>query len=123
MSNALNITMDQGSTLSYSFTLQDQASAAFNLTGFDARLQVRTSYGATAVAINCTLANGRLVLTNPTSGVLTLILAPADTSSILFAAKDDDSLECVYDLEIQSPTGTVYKPAKGTFTFNREVTR
>jgi hypothetical protein len=123
MSNTLDITMDQGSSLSYTFTLQGTSGSAFDLTGYDARLQVRKSYGDSAVQVNCTLANSKLVLTDASGGLLSLKLAPADTSSIRFPAKDDDTLTCVYDLELQSPAGTVYKPARGAFTLNREVTR
>lgn len=122
MSNTLNLAVDQGSSLTYLFNVQDSTAAPFDLTGYDARLQVRKTYGSPA-EINCTLANSKLVLTNALEGKLTLNLAPSDTSGIKYAAATDDSLECVYDLEIQSPTGKVYKPAKGTFTISREVTR
>ncbi len=123
MSNQLNINIDQGSTLNFQFNLQDPAGDPYNLTGYEARLQVRRSFGATAVEINCTLQNGKLVLTNAAEGALTLVLAPSDTSSIRFNNKEDDTLDCVYDLEVQSPSGRVYKPAKGSFTISREVTR
>lgn len=123
MSNLLNIAIDQGSSLVYTFTLQNDDASPYVLTGFDARLQVRRTYGDTSVLINCTVANGKLVLTNPTLGILTLVLTPADTSSIRFNNKDDDALECVYDLELIRPDGRVYKPAKGAFVISREVTR
>ena len=118
-----DITCDQGSTLSVVFTIQTAALAPYNLTGYDARLQVRRSYGDTNALISATLANSKLALTNPTGGVITLTLAPSDTSSIRFNEKDDDTLDCVYDLEIQSAAGAVYKPSKGAFTISREVTR
>ena len=123
MSNILNISADQGSTLVYTFTLKDQTNAALNLTGYDARMQLRKTYGATAVDLNCTLANGKLAITNAASGVLVLSLSPSDTSSIRFASVNDDELSCVYDLEIVSGSGAVYKAARGTFTLSREVTR
>lgn len=125
MSNILPIEMDQGSSLSHTFTLKDEAGAAFDLTavGWDVRLQVRKTYGATSALINCTLANSKVAITNAAGGVITLNLLPADTTSIKFNSLDDDTLECVYDLELQSPIGKVYKPARGTFTLNREVTR
>jgi hypothetical protein len=121
MSNNLNITMDQGSTLVYTFNLTNTTGQPLSLTGFDARLQVRKSYGATAVEINCTIANGKLSW--GTVGQVILTLTPADTSSIRFASKDDAELVCVYDLEIIDGAGKVYKPARGDFTLNREVTR
>lgn len=123
MSNALDVTMDQGSSLTHTFTLKTEANLPFDLTGYDARLQIRRTFGDTTVLVNCTLSNAKLVLTSAAGGILTLALAPADTSSIRFNALNDESLECVYDLEIQSALGKVYKPARGTFTLNREVTR
>lgn len=122
MSNVLNISMDQGSTLEYTFTLQNMDLTPFVLTGFDARLQVRKTYGGNAV-ISATLANTKLEILSAAGGTMKLVLQPSDTSGITFANRDDDSLECVYDLEIISPASKVYKPARGTFTLNREVTR
>lgn len=119
--NTLNITMDQGSSLSYAFTMIDASGNPFDLTGYDARLQVRRTYGATTPFINCTLANGKVAITS--LNVITLVLAPSDTSGERFDSKDDDTLDCVYDLEIIGPLGKVYKPARGTLTLNREVTR
>jgi len=112
--------MDQGSNLSYVFTLLEVGGGAYALTSYDARLQVRASYGATSTLINCTVANSKLVIA---SNTITLVLVPADTSSIRFADKDDETLDCVYDLEIIAPSGSVYKPARGSFTLTREVTR
>lgn len=122
-SNTYDIFCDQGSTKTIVLTLQTDTLTPYNLTGFDVRLQVRRTYGDTTVLINATLTNGKLVLTNAVGGVITLNLAPADTSSIRFTNKDDDTLDCVYDLEIQSASGAVYKPFKGSFTIAREVTR
>jgi hypothetical protein len=123
MSNIINLVADQGSSLTQTFTLKDVDGLAFNLTGFDARLQVRKTYGATAAEINATLANSKLALTNAVGGVLTWTISPSDTTGIRFNEKDDDSLELVFDLEVISAAGKVYKPARGTITLNREVTR
>jgi len=120
MSNALDITMDQGSTLEYEFVLTDADNDPYDLTNHDARLQVRRSFGATEVLINCTLANGKLT---KSSNIITLHLVPSDTSLIRFNEREDDTLECVYDLEIQSASGKVNKPARGAFVLRREVTR
>jgi len=114
--------MDQGSSYSYTFTLVNPDNSAFDLTGFDARLHVRRSYGNSSVLIDCTVANSKLTIT-PLLGTVVLSLAPSDTSDIAFNSKDDDSLDSVYDLEIVSPASKVYKPARGTLTLTREVTR
>lgn len=123
MNNNLDIEMMQGSSLTYNFKLKQENGEPYVLTDIDARLQVRASYGATTPLINCTLANGKLVLTSAALGILSLVLAPEDTSPIRFAQKDDESFKMVYDLEIVSPSAKVYKPATGTLTINREVTR
>lgn len=122
MSNIKNIAVDQGSSDPFTFTLTNVDGSKFDLNGFDARLQVRRSYGDTTVLINCTLANSKLIM-DVSAGTVVWNITPTDTSSIRFNNKDDDTLECVYDLEIVSPASKVYKPAKGTFTINREVTR
>lgn len=123
MSAILNFQVDQGSSMTYTFNLKQVNGEPFNLTDIDARLQVRRSYGATKVLINCTLANGKLVIVNAALGMLAWVIAPNDTSPLLFDAKEDESMETVYDLELQSASAKVYKPAKGTLTLNREVTR
>jgi hypothetical protein len=123
MSNVLNIVMDQGSSLEYTFSLTNEDGFSFSLAGYDARLQVRRTYGDTSTLINCTLANGKLVISDVSGGELKLVLAPTDTSSIRFNNRDDEELEAVYDLELQSALGQVVKPARGTFTLRREVTR
>ena len=123
MSNVYALKIDQGSTKSFVFNIKDVGGAAFNLTGYDARLQVRRTYGDTATLMNCTLANGKLVMTNAIGGVLTWKALPADSTEIRFATKDADECETVFDLEIQSAIGDVAKPARGTLTISREVTR
>jgi hypothetical protein len=122
--NTLDISMDQGSSLTHIFNIKNADLSAFDLTDFDARLQVRRSYGATTTEINGTLANSKLVKVSAINGTLSLVLTPADTSGIKFVNKDDETLDCVYDLEIQNTiSGKVYKPAKGAFVISREVTR
>lgn len=121
MSNIVDFEMDQGTTYTRRFTLKNEDGTPFDLTGFDARMQVRKSYGAPgSPLINCTTQNGKLVLS---PGMVTLHLAPGDTEPIKFASAEDASLETVYDLEIISPDMQVVRPAKGTLTLNREVTR
>lgn len=123
MSNTLNIEMDQGSTLEYTFTLRTISNDPVNITGFDARLMVRKTYGSANAEITATIANSKLTVVDAANGILKLTLTPDDTRLIRFANRNDDTLECVYDLEIITPTSKVYKPARGNFTIRREVTR
>ena len=121
--NNFDFSVDQGSTFRMTFTLKDDNGNVFDLSTFTADLMARKSYGNTKADIVATMLNGGLSV-DQTTGVITLTLEPADTSSIKFTEKDADTLELVYDLEIVSTvTGEVFKPARGTITLNREVTR
>lgn len=117
-----NIIMMQGTSFDLSFTITTASNDPFDLTGFDARFQVRKSYGA-KTEVNGTLANGTIVIANPTTGVMQLVLQATDTSSITFASTDDESIDMVYDLELISPTNLTFRPTRGTFTMIREVTK
>ncbi|MDP4299938.1 hypothetical protein [Leptothrix discophora] len=116
----MNLEIEQGSSYTYTFNLLDMLGDPFTLTGYDARLQVRRSYGASSVLINCTLSNSKLAIVG---NAVVLTLTPADTSSIRFAEAESETDEWVYDLEIVSPLSKVFKAAKGTITIHREVTR
>jgi hypothetical protein len=123
MSTLLNITVDQGSALDYIFMVQDSNGAAFNLTGCSAALMVRKTYSSASASISATTVNAKLVITSAVGGQLTWHIIPADTVPITFNAVNDDTIDCVYDLEITNGAGFIYKAARGTFTINREVTR
>ena len=117
------IQVDQGSTFEHTFTLTVN-SQPFDLTGYDARMQVRKTYGSSTPVFDGTLSNGKLNIVSAVNGTLKVIMTPADSSVIKFNSTDDSTLDCVFDVEIQNIlTGKVYKPVKGTLVFAREVTR
>lgn len=120
MSNILNIEVDQGCDYTFTFNFLASDNSVIDTSGYDARLQVRRSYGNTSWLINATLMNGKLVMN---SGFAVWNLSAADTTAIRFADKEAETEEFVYDLEIISPLGQVFKPARGTLIINREVTR
>lgn len=120
------LSIDQGSSKTFEFTITNAGTPAvpFDLTGYAIRLQVRRSFGAPgSPLINATTQNSKLVVTSAENGKVELRLLPEDTVDIRFNDREDASLVGVYDLEIVSPANDVYKPAKGNFTINREVTR
>jgi len=123
MSNLVALSADQGSTRIFTITVRDENNALFDLTNCLLRAQVRTSYSATSTVINATLANGKLAITNAVGGVLTWTITPEDTAGKPIFKGDADSVELVYDIEVQTPSGVVGKPVRGTLTLNREVTR
>lgn len=120
MSNIKNFEVEQGTSFTITFALTDTELVAFDLTGYTAQLQIRRSYGNTSTLVDATTENGKL---NISAGSVLFYVVPADTENIKFNDVEDESLECVYDLKIFSPIGKEYKPAKGSFTIMRTVTR
>lgn len=122
LSNTYNLEVKQGDDFTVQFTIQNANLTALNLTGYTARLQVRKTYGSATILIDATTVNGGLVISAPATGVVLWNVTAAQTSAIKISG-DDETLDCVYDLEIVSSTGTVITPARGVITFYREVTR
>ena len=110
-----NIIADQGSTFTRQLTWEDSAGSAVNLTGYTARMDVRTSIDAAGAAtLSLTTGNGRIVL-GGTAG--TIALSAEGTATAAVVAGD-----YVYDLELVSGS-TITRLVQGTFTLRGEVTR
>lgn len=117
-----NIITNQGADFTLNMTVKAIDQSPFDLTGFDARLQIRKAYTG-AATINATLMNSILVLTNAAGGILTLNLPGTLTSPITFPNATDDSIDMLYDLFITSPAGISYRPVYGTWTMLRQITK
>lgn len=109
-----NITIDQGTDWSEVYRLRDGNKELVDLSGYTARMQIRRDYDATAVMVELTTSNGRIVLGGE-EGTITLSLDAATTAGITRAG--------VYDIELVSPGGQVYRPLRGDVNLRREVTR
>jgi hypothetical protein len=105
-----NFTFEQGATFSRQLTVQDNG-AAMNLTGYSARMQLRSSVESTTVALTVTCS-----ITGPSDGIVTVSNTAAETMSV-------DAGIYVYDLEIESGTGVVTRLMQGTATITANVTR
>jgi hypothetical protein len=108
------ITCDQGATFERVFTVKDGNGDLLNLTGYTARMQVRPEIDSAEVLVELTTQNGRIVL-GGVAGTIALSLDAGITAEI-----DKDG---VYDLEIISAGGDVYRVLKGRFVLDPEVTR
>ena len=110
-----NIIADQGSTFTRQLTWNDSAGSAINLTGYTARMDVRTSIDAAGAAtLSLTTENGRIVL-GGTAGTIDLSVAGTATAAVVAG-------DYVYDLELVSGS-TITRLVQGTFTLRGEVTR
>lgn len=110
-----NFSFNQGATFQKLFIYQDSALNAINLTGYTARMQLRTTITTTTPVINLTTENGGIEVT-PLTGEILVKMTAAQTTAI--PARD-----YVYDLEVQSADGRVYRVIEGKATVRPEVTR
>lgn len=110
-----NIITDQGATFSRTLTWTDSAGTAVNLTGYTARMQVRTDYETTGTPVlSLTTENGKIVL-GGSAGTIALGVPASDMASVVAGSY-------VYDLELVSGV-VVVRLVQGTFTVRAEVTR
>lgn len=86
--------------------------AAVNLTGYTAKMQVRTRTGTLVVELST--ANGRITL-GGAAGTISLLLTASETAAIA-AGKYD------FDLKLTSGTGEVYVLLDGTIQFLERTT-
>ncbi len=110
MAAVANLGIDQGTTFSVTFTVNDDTGTARDLSTYTARSQMRRSY--TASANTAFTANIFL----PLSGELVLELSATQTASLKPG-------RYVYDVELVSNTSTVERIVEGIVTVFPEATK
>lgn len=125
-----NLTIEQGATfdsLAFQWCGSDGAGGVgnpYDLTGYTARMQVRTEYGG-VVLLDATTENGKIVLgkhpdtgvVDMTTGWIWVIISATDTDAL------DPDVKGKYDLEVESPTGVVRRLLQGAVKVNPNITR
>lgn len=86
-----------------------------NLSGFTARMHIRSSLTATTTLLELTTENSRIALDN-TAKTITLTISATDTALLTFTS-------AVYSLELVSGAGVISKVLFGTVSLIKEVTR
>lgn len=109
-----DLLIEQGATFSQVITYKESG-VAVNLTGYTARMQVRSTLESAEALIELTTANGRIAL-GGAAGTITLTISATDTAA-LTAGRG------VYDLELVSGSGIVTRLLQGVATISRNVTR
>jgi hypothetical protein len=110
----LDLLIPQGAT--WSVVLRWKAdNANVNLTGYTARMQLRTSAEAITTLEDLTTENGGITL-GGTAGTITLSLTATETAAL-------PATRAVYDLELISSGGTVTRLVEGVVTITRNITR
>lgn len=112
----LDLTIYQGATFKRILRLKDSNDVAIDLTGAEARMQVRGHVGDETPILELNDTNGRLVMTDPVNGEITLLVSNEDTAALDFSSG-------VYDLELAYSDFTVDRVLYGTVRLSKEVTR
>jgi hypothetical protein len=108
-----NIEVQRGATFILAVKLT-AANVAMLLTGYKARAQMRTDYGAATAFLTFTSDDGSILI-DEELGRLELIAPASDTTLI---TPD----EGVWDLELVAPSGIVYRILYGDVLVTPEVT-
>lgn len=101
-------TYKSGGTLTYY--------APVNLVGYVARMQVRANLAATSKILDLDSSLKGGITLGGSEGVITITVGAATTALLNFAS-------AVYDLELESPDGSVYRLLEGRISLRKEVTR
>ena len=114
MATFYNITGYQGDYIQLTLNLKDSNGAALNLSGYQVRGQVRSSYGSTGVLLDL-----NPTITNVLSGTMAININS-------YISADIPISDHVYDIERYPSgilTGNSIKLMRGKFTILPEVTR
>lgn len=114
LAGTYNIIADQGATFGRTITWNDADGDPVNLSGYTARMQVRSIVSSNTVALELTTENGRITL-GGALGTITLTV-PAS------AMDDIAGGNYAYDLELVNGSD-VTRLLMGSFTVRAEVTR
>lgn len=111
-----DIVADQGATLHETAVWKDSARKIINVTGYTARMHVRSAVESSSIILTLTTENGRIQVIG-VQGRFDLTVSAADMT-VVPAGK------YVYDLEVIAPTtGVVDRLMQGNFIVRGEVTR
>lgn len=107
--------IEQGIDWTPTITWKDSNSAYIITSGYTADMQVRARRDSSAILLELSTSNGRITVTGA-SGLFSLSLTAAETRELDFDTG-------VYDFEVTSVAGIVYRLLEGNVTLSREVTR
>jgi hypothetical protein len=123
MAARYDLKVNQGETFTRSFTYKNPDGSLINLTGYTARMQVRTNYDASAVALELTDTNGGITL-GGVLGTVVINITPTQTLAMVMSSLVGmpPYQNFVYDLEITTGSN-IKKFLNGFFTLTKAVIR
>lgn len=114
-----DLNINQGATYTLDVLgVKTAAGTDLNITGYAVRAQIRrrVTDAAIVAAFTCTIVT-------PAIGAFRISLTAAETTALPSSGSKDEPLECVYDVEIESPSGVVSRVLEGAAFISPEVTR
>jgi len=111
----LDLKIEKGATFKHRLYMKDASKNPIDLTGFTARMQIRSSASASSIIVELTTENGRIAITAG-AGQIDLYISDEDTTAITHKGT------AVYDLELEDSLGDVTKLTRGVVSFEEEVT-
>ena len=114
MAARLRLDINQGETFRKPFVWKS-GGVPVNLTGYTARMQIRSDVDSPTIITSLTTENGGITVGN-TDGAFALYISAADTALLNFD-------QGVYDVELVSASGDVRRIIQGDVYLSPEVTR
>ena len=112
----VNLVINRGTTFRHKFIYKDEISGrVVDLTGYVARMQARPDALSDIVLVELTTENSGIVL-GGRAGTISLYINDTSTSLLAWA-------KGVYDIELVSPLGEVFRAVYGSLTTSLEITR
>lgn len=115
ISGIYNMTIEQGSTYKLALCWKNSANNPIDMTNYTAKMQIRSSTGASVKLLEATTSSDEIVI-YPLQGSINITIGHLQTSQLAPSV-------AVYDLEVSSPQGEVFKLLKGRVRIEGEVTR
>lgn len=111
----LNLTIKQGATFRKRLVWRDAKKKPINLTGYTAKMQVRSTYGDPQVLFELSTENGGITL-GGTTGTVELYVSDETAATFSFD-------RAVYDLFLYAPNGDALPLFEGSVRLVLGVTR
>jgi hypothetical protein len=112
----LDLNCWQGANFDYVLTWES-AGTPVNISGYSARMQVRSNYDSGTAIVNLTAGTG--ITLGGTAGTISLAMNATTTAAL----DGTPNAQYIYDLELISGAGYVTRLVEGNFFINPEVTR
>jgi len=112
-----NIVCDQGATFGLSMTYKDANGTVINLTGYTARMQVRSKANASTTIVSLTSSPAAGITLGGAAGTIVISISATSTAAL-------EPGDYVYDLELVNTSSTaVTRLVQGRFRVSAEVTK